>query len=1028
MKPRAPYLWAVLGLAMMLVLPVTHGAGADPSTVSIALFDPNAEAPASPELSPTTVVPVAGTENIPVATASTPQTNAVPRQAEQPKPPMGEEPTESMTVQPGKPEALNAAASITPTTPSAPAIQTTTEAKWAAVVTPAPAIDKMPVEDKPATPPPVVSNEPDVEKPVAEATTRRRNPFLWLFADLARLFRGEERPERAVRSTAVANAAEAIAPTADREVPRDVADAIETQRSPGEVGASAEVTVSVDQPPSDTIPEPTEPEIAAPKSPRRNPFNWLMTDLAALFESATAPAAVEPAADEPVVAASQSTAPAETEIATNEPAEPAEASLDPITWLFRDLANLFGGSSGEAALSDASETATVAAPDGDTNSTQQESAAAIEPAPRPVETMEPATTDEPESALAWLFRDIANLFGGTSDGTAAIAASDPSEAAPDQETTPEAPQTAADDSQAAPAETVEPATADKPGNALSWLFRDIANLFGGASDETAVAVASDTPDAAPDQETIPETPSVTAVDDDQSAPVEKMETVYTASADTAPNPLAWLFRDVANLFAREDTDQAEAEILVETTDAEATTSAETSEAAKTAHSVATLPPVDEPATTVPAPADEILAADATLPNPFKVMFRQLEDLLTKPPTNSAATTAAKVPSKQTAKTVQVAAADAGAGGDDVADDANGIGQWLSQGIERLLQPETAALPEPNAAGRAAVRRDSPSDGAQNLIAPPDLERAKPEQRPRRRIPIEQIPGPASGRKHKAVTDDSDINPLVRFLSGFGAAEEAPEPQDDPATAVVEKATDKDEDKDPNLVPDDQLELAHVAIKDPPSSRREPTGTPPLADEIISFSDGMMIGRSLARAGRRPLDCIDKDAFDAVFCTEVVNWPGNVADIFSEATAFTDGTRAVVRYDGGHASRLAAWFPADNFLDIIKFFQRQYGPPSERLIVWMPMLEAPRIANPTFRWLSIPTGGGEATVLEVRSFDDIRRSFPDMKQGIVRLYREGSEPVFRHLSTLDLMLMAKRRLTLAPVGGSSPKSAAAPGTP
>jgi len=93
-------------------------------------------------------------------------------------------------------------------------------------------------------------------------------------------------------------------------------------------------------------------------------------------------------------------------------------------------------------------------------------------------------------------------------------------------------------------------------------------------------------------------------------------------------------------------------------------------------------------------------------------------------------------------------------------------------------------------------------------------------------------------------------------------------------------------------------------------------------------------------------------------------------------------------------------------------QRRFGPPQEREIGWMHILEAPKLPNTTFRWKAVTPDRSDTIILEVRNYDDIRRSFADMDHGMVRLFRTGSRPIFKHISTMDLMLMQRRNAAQA----------------
>jgi len=157
----------------------------------------------------------------------------------------------------------------------------------------------------------------------------------------------------------------------------------------------------------------------------------------------------------------------------------------------------------------------------------------------------------------------------------------------------------------------------------------------------------------------------------------------------------------------------------------------------------------------------------------------------------------------------------------------------------------------------------------------------------------------------------------------------------------------------------------------------------------------------------------------VFCLKSLNWPAEIASSFNADTAFVLPGEGLVRYENGAVSRVYSVFNASDFTEVVKFMQHRFGPPQEREVGWMHMLEAPQMPNTTFRWKAVSADRRDTIVLEVRNFDDLRRSFADMEHGMVRLYREGSRPIFKHISTMDLMLMQRRRVANAPVEVNAP---------
>ena len=156
---------------------------------------------------------------------------------------------------------------------------------------------------------------------------------------------------------------------------------------------------------------------------------------------------------------------------------------------------------------------------------------------------------------------------------------------------------------------------------------------------------------------------------------------------------------------------------------------------------------------------------------------------------------------------------------------------------------------------------------------------------------------------------------------------------------------------------------------------------------------------------------------AHFCVEPVSWAKDTANAFKMSSAIYIGEQAVVRYDRGRATQAYAMFPVEKFVNVIKFLQKVFGPPSKRDIIWMHMLEAPRIPNPTFKWQSKSIDGEVETILEVRNFDNYRKPYADTKNGFILLTRKGVPDMFSQLSTMDLMRLEKRRISMTPLNNT-----------
>lgn len=175
-----------------------------------------------------------------------------------------------------------------------------------------------------------------------------------------------------------------------------------------------------------------------------------------------------------------------------------------------------------------------------------------------------------------------------------------------------------------------------------------------------------------------------------------------------------------------------------------------------------------------------------------------------------------------------------------------------------------------------------------------------------------------------------------------------------------------------------------------------------------------IGNAMKLGRRMPADggdgCIDKSEMKVRICVEPVDWPRGVADVFAAESGIYRGRQAIVRYDDGAATQFHVLFPTGNFEAVEEYFVKRLGPPGARPDLWVPMIGSANRKNRALLWLGPkPEGGGHGTTLEIREFDDLRWSSPpDMTHGVVRLYGAIDEPVFKHASWSDFLLVKMRR--------------------
>ena len=146
-------------------------------------------------------------------------------------------------------------------------------------------------------------------------------------------------------------------------------------------------------------------------------------------------------------------------------------------------------------------------------------------------------------------------------------------------------------------------------------------------------------------------------------------------------------------------------------------------------------------------------------------------------------------------------------------------------------------------------------------------------------------------------------------------------------------------------------------------------------------------------------CVEKGSRHIVICIEPVDWPAEISDTFQVRSILYRGTQAIVRYDEGGANQVHTLFPARYFDAITTYLTKHLGAPGKQFDNWAFLPAEPNRRNRTVRWR-----GPGASVLEIRQIDDLRwSSMPDTKHGVVRIYSEDSDPVFRDVSWSDFML-------------------------
>ncbi len=199
--------------------------------------------------------------------------------------------------------------------------------------------------------------------------------------------------------------------------------------------------------------------------------------------------------------------------------------------------------------------------------------------------------------------------------------------------------------------------------------------------------------------------------------------------------------------------------------------------------------------------------------------------------------------------------------------------------------------------------------------------------------------------------------------------------------------------------DGDVEVAQV--------RLPPPRLPPPADVPREDLDkvALILGRSAALGKAAPptpeeaeagARCVQTAGGATVVCVEPVDWPAEVAPLVRVKGGIYRGTRAIVRYDDGKATRLHALFPTQSFDAVVAFSTRRFGPPLKTL----DRGSAGR-PNPTALWMNVDPVTDQVVALEIRKFDDVHNAYRDTEHGAMMLFPAAATPVFPRLPLLKL---------------------------
>jgi|GEM_PF-1186201 hypothetical protein len=304
------------------------------------------------------------------------------------------------------------------------------------------------------------------------------------------------------------------------------------------------------------------------------------------------------------------------------------------------------------------------------------------------------------------------------------------------------------------------------------------------------------------------------------------------------------------------------------------------------------------------------------------------------------------------------------------------------------KPKTA---EPDETKETAVTTEPPAPASEVAIA-------EPVQEPAKRSKLDRFVRGLFKAKPKSTEPDETTE------TAETTAPPAPAPAPKPGTpAPVAKSA-----------PQADTKFTELASRPPTSRRRLGQGGGRRRIEAIPFipaitltvGETLSLGRTLSDAMSRAANCFQKGKNAGWYCLETADWPDEIRERLRVSTWIYRKARTIVHYRSGKAQRIFSVFPAKNFNRVVRFLEAKFGPPAEETDRSIALIGAPPKLNLTVKWKR-KNADGSISVLEARKFDNVQRMVPDTKIGFIRLYREGSRPIFRTINESDLMLLNLR---------------------
>jgi len=189
----------------------------------------------------------------------------------------------------------------------------------------------------------------------------------------------------------------------------------------------------------------------------------------------------------------------------------------------------------------------------------------------------------------------------------------------------------------------------------------------------------------------------------------------------------------------------------------------------------------------------------------------------------------------------------------------------------------------------------------------------------------------------------------------------------------------------------------------PEAQLPPPRDATFKTETWGLGDNVKLTQLEPTQDGKHIPCFDKSFLARTHCVVDVNWPANLKKVFNGGGVLYNGTKAIVAYDQGRATRLYTLFESNSYEAVVAHFQKKLGPPHFRSIRKIRVLQGPRLANDFVVWHMGKSSSNDGPVtVEIRRYDDVRQTFPDTNSGLVRVYFDHTIPLFKRVSPLDFL--------------------------